>query len=234
MARRAVPGKGGARAQETSHVDRVYDQLKRSIVEGQYRSGEALTEGTLARTQRASRTPVREALSRLHQEGLVDRLPGRGWFVSTVTVQLIRDTFEVRRWLEGATAAGAAERASDAALHELRALGEFRYADASYRSAEQINREFHLAIARAAGNQVAIDLVQQCLTQFDRFLSLGSDIRPSPYAENATAEHLKIVAAIERREPAGARAAMEHHLDACGELMMQALTRGSSLRGIGF
>jgi len=222
------------RALETSHVDRVYDQLKRSIVEGVYRSGEALTEGILARTQRASRTPVREALSRLHQEGLVDRLPGRGWFVGTVTVQLIRDTFEVRPWLEGATAAGAAERASDAALQELRALGEFRYADAGYRAAEQINREFHLAIARASGNQVAVDLVQQCLTQFDRFLSLGADLTPSPYAENATAEHLKIVSAIERREPAGARAAMEHHLDACGNLMMHALTRGVGLRGIGF
>src|SRR5215470_2270305 len=223
-----------ARASETSHVDRVYDQLKRSIVEGHYRSGEALTEGILARTQRASRTPVREALSRLHQEGLVDRLPGRGWFVSTVTVQLIRDTFEVRRWLEGATAAGAAERASDAALHELRALGEFRYADAGYRAAEQVNREFHLAIARASNNQVAIDLVQQCLTQFDRFLSLGTDLTSSPYAENATAEHVKIVTAIERRDPAVARAAMEHHLDACGALMMQAITRGIGLRGIGF
>jgi DNA-binding GntR family transcriptional regulator len=221
-------------AHEASHVDRVYDQLKRSIVEGHYRSGEPLTEGALARTQRASRTPVREALSRLHQEGLVDRLPGRGWFVSTVTVQLIRDTFEVRRWLEGATAAGAAERASDAARQELRALGEFRYADAGYRAAEQVNREFHLAIARASGNQVAVDLVQQCLTQFDRFLSLGTDLTPSPYAENATAEHVKIVAAIERRDPAAARAAMDHHLDACGALMMQALTRGIGLRGIGF
>jgi DNA-binding GntR family transcriptional regulator len=228
MARKPV------RAPETSHVDRVYDQLKRSIVEGTYRSGEPLTEGTLARIQHASRTPVREALSRLHQEGLVNRLPGRGWFVSTVTVQLIRDTFEVRRWLEGATAAGAAERASDTALQELRALGEFRYADAGYRAAEQVNREFHLAIARASANQVAIDLVQQCLTQFDRFLSLGTELTPSPYAENATAEHVKIVAAIERREPAGARAAMEHHLDACGALMMQALTRGVGLRGIGF
>jgi DNA-binding GntR family transcriptional regulator len=222
------------RAQETSHVDRVYDQLKRSIVEGEYRSGEALTEGTLARTQHASRTPVREALSRLNQEGLVDRLPGRGWFVSTVTVQLIRDTFEVRRWLEGATAAGAAERASAPDLQGLRALGEFRYADASYRSAEQVNREFHLAIARACGNQVGIELVQQCLTQFDRFLSLGADFQPSPYAENARVEHLKIVAAIESRDPAAARAAMEHHLDACGELMMHALTRGGGLRGIGF
>jgi DNA-binding GntR family transcriptional regulator len=222
------------RAQEASHVDRVYGQLKRSIVEGEYRSGEALTEGTLARTQRASRTPVREALSRLHQEGLVDRLPGRGWFVSTVTVQLIRDTFEVRRWLEGATAAGAAERASATDLQELRALGEFRYADASYRSAEQVNREFHLAIARACGNQVGIELVQQCLTQFDRFLSLGADLQPSPYAENARVEHMKIVAAIESREAAAARAAMEHHLDACGELMMHALTRGGGLRGIGF
>jgi DNA-binding GntR family transcriptional regulator len=222
------------RAEDASHVDRVYDQLKRSIVEGEYRSGEALTEGTLARRQRASRTPVREALSRLHQEGLVERVHGRGWFVSTVTVQLIRDTFEVRRWLEGATAACAAERAGATALQELRALADFRYADASYRSAEQVNREFHLAIARATGNQVAVELLQQCLTQFDRFLSLGAELTPSPYQENATAEHLKIVMAIERRDPVAAHAAMDHHLNACGELMMHAIIRGSGPRGIGF
>ena len=69
-----------------------------------------------------SRTPIREGLARLWQEGYLDRVVGHGYFVARVTVQQIHDTFDVRRLLEGAAAARAAELATPDDVDRLRRL----------------------------------------------------------------------------------------------------------------
>src|SRR5574339_786574 len=94
------------------HVERAYRNLKAGIVGGRYRPGAALSEVGLASEHGMSRTPIREGLARLWQEGYLDRVVGHGYFVARVTVQQIHDTFDVRRLLEGAAAARAAELAS--------------------------------------------------------------------------------------------------------------------------
>jgi DNA-binding FadR family transcriptional regulator len=68
------------------------------------------------------------------------------------------------------------------------------------------------------------DLVQQCLGQMRRFMSLGIDF--SVLQETAAREHRAIAAAIRRRQAETARVAMEKHLDACSDLMMSAVVRG--------
>ena len=90
------------------HVERAYRSLKAGIVEGRYRPGAPLSEVGLAFEHGMSRTPIREGLARLWQEGYLDRVVGHGYFVGRVTVQQIHDTFDVRRLLEGAAAARAA------------------------------------------------------------------------------------------------------------------------------
>ncbi len=210
-----------------SQLLRAYEGIRSRIVDGTYHGGAPLTEEFLARALGTSRTPVREALARLSQDGYVDRIPGRGYFVAPVTLQLIRDTFEIRRLLEGNTAARAAELASTAEREELTRLAEYRYAtgDASgYRRAEAANARFHLAIASASRNQLAERLVRQCLMQMDRFISLGVDVAPLP--EEATRDHHQIVAAIVRRDPSAAQAAMEAHLDRSSAVLTRALLRG--------
>ena len=91
------------------HVERAYSNLKAGIVEGRYRQGTSLSEVSLAAEHGMSRTPIREGLARLWQEGYLERVVGHGYFVARVTVQQIHDTFDVRRLLEGAAAARAAE-----------------------------------------------------------------------------------------------------------------------------
>ena len=100
------------RTEDAPHVERAYRNLKAAIVEGRYRPGAALSEVGLASEHGMSRTPIREGLARLWQEGYLDRVVGHGYFVARVTVQQIHDTFDVRRLLEGATAARAAELAT--------------------------------------------------------------------------------------------------------------------------
>jgi DNA-binding GntR family transcriptional regulator len=223
-------------ASEASHVDRAYRSIKAGIVEGRYAPGAPLSEVVLAREHGMSRTPVREGLARLWQERYLDRVAGHGYFVARVTVQSIRDTFDVRRLLEGAAAARAAELATDEEIQVLRRLAVLpqlsqtdtrrKRSDApgEYRDAEAANVRFHLAIASAAHNSLAKELIERCLGQVDRFMSLGVNF--GEFQTGATEAHLFIVEAIAARDGAAARLRMEEHLDRGSELMKEALLRG--------
>src|SRR5690242_12723264 len=129
---------GAARGADTApHVERAYRNLKAGIVEGRYRPGESLSEVGLAAEHGMSRTPIREGLARLWQEGYLERVVGHGYFVARVTVQQIHDTFDVRRLLEGAAAARAAELASEPDIERLRALARVQIGDGKdYRESE--------------------------------------------------------------------------------------------------
>src|SRR4051794_12191374 len=152
---------------DAPHVERAYRNLKAGIVEGRYRPGAPLSEVGLAFEHGMSRTPIREGLARLWQEGYLDRLVGHGDFVSRVTVQQIHDTFDVRRLLEGAAAARAAELATPEDAERLRALAPVPIAASEYRSSENANVRFHLAIAQCARNTLALELIERCLAQVD-------------------------------------------------------------------
>src|SRR6187455_3564713 len=114
--------KTARRADHAPHVERAYRNLKAGIVEGRYRQGSSLSEVSLAAEHGMSRTPIREGLARLWQEGYLERVVGHGYFVARVTVQQIHDTFDVRRLLEGAAAARAAELARPDDIENLRRL----------------------------------------------------------------------------------------------------------------
>lgn len=213
---------------DTSQVDRAYASIKAGIIDGHYPPGAPLTEPTLASAHGMSRTPVREGLSRLWQEGYLDRIPGRGYSVARVTVQSINDIFDVRRLLEGAAAARAAELATPDEVALLRELAELPARD--YREAEVANARFHLAIARTARNTLATELIERCLAQIDRFLSLGAS--PSQFQAGAAEAHLHIVDAIARRDAPAAKTLMEDHLDCGSGRMKDALLRGE-ISGVG-
>src|SRR4051794_7031688 len=213
------------------HVERAYRNLKAGIVEGRYRPGAPLSEVSLASEHGMSRTPIREGLARLWQEGYLERVLGHGYFVSRVTVQQIHDTFDVRRLLEGAAAARAAELATDADIKRLRTLAQVPMGGASgYRQSETANVQFHLAIAACARNTLALELIERCLAQVDRFMSLGVNF--GKFTETATDAHVQIADAIARHDATGARARMEEHLDCGSRLMKDALLQGH-LAGVG-
>lgn len=213
---------------DTSQVDRVHASIKAGIIDGRYPPGAPLSEPALASAHGMSRTPVREGMSRLWQEGYLDRVQGRGYFVGRVTVQSINDTFDVRRLLEGAAAGRAAELATPGEVSLLRELAELPTRD--YREGEVANARFHLAIAEAARNTLATELIERCLAQIDRFLSPGAS--PSQFQTGASQAHLRIAGAIARRDPAAARALMEDHLD-CGSSRMKAALLRGEIAGVG-
>lgn len=212
-------------------LERVYQEIKWRVIYGRYRPGASLSESVLARVHRASRTPVREALSRLGEEGYVERLPRRGYIVAPVTLTAIQHTYEVRRVLEAAAAGFAAERRTEADMARMVELADYptlEESEESYRERLIVNERFHLAVAGASQNGNLVELVRHCLLSHHRVLSLGLD---RPILSTSVPQHHAIVDAIRDRDAAAARQAIAEHLDASHQLVMDFLVRGR-IRGV--
>jgi DNA-binding GntR family transcriptional regulator len=219
-------------AADTSQVARIYEEIKWKIIYGRYRPGMNLSEATLARVCGASRTPVREALSRLSADGYVVSFPRRGFAIAPLTISMVRNMLQMRSILEMAGAELAAVHATrDEILRMQRAAD---YSDGSadengYRLAIASNIEFHLTVARAARNDLLVDSVRSCLLQVYRVLSLGGDV--ARFEEGTAAQHHAIVDAIASRDPSRAREAIERHLNRGADVIMGDLINGR-IRGV--
>lgn len=223
---------GGSTDSGQLQLERVYQEIKWRVIYGRYRPGASLSESVLARVHRSSRTPVREALSRLGEEGYVERLPRRGYIVAPVTLSAIQNAYEVRRVLETAAAGFAAERADEAAVARMVELADYpalEESEESYRERLTANERFHLAVATASQNGNLVELVRHCLMQHNRVLSLGVE---RPILTGSVPQHHAIVDAIRSRDGEKARLAMQEHLDDAHQLVMDFLMRGR-IRGVG-
>jgi DNA-binding GntR family transcriptional regulator len=194
-----VKARSSRRTVDAPHVERAYRDLKAGIVKGRYRPGASLSEVGLASEHGMSRTPIREGLARLWQEGYLDRVVGHGYFVARVTVQQIHDTFDVRRLLEGrrprARLSSRRRKTRTAARLARVPIG----ASQEYRQSETANVQFHLAIARVRAERLALELIERCLAQVDRFMSLGVSF--GQFTENATEAHIRLPTRSPRTTP---------------------------------
>jgi len=108
------------RGNETgSRRDRAYQSISGWIIRGEMAPGESLTESEVANRLNMSRTPVREALHRLEQDGLVEIKPRVGAFVRSITMKDLQEIFEVREAAEGMLSRLSALRGDMDALSEL-------------------------------------------------------------------------------------------------------------------
>ncbi|OZM79534.1 GntR family transcriptional regulator [Pseudonocardia sp. MH-G8] len=181
-----------------------YAQLKESIYLGDLQPGEHLVETSLAQTFRVSRTPIRQALTRLEQDGLVLRTAS-GLVVRDRTPGEVLDIYEVRILLEAQCGRAAAERRTNndiIALHQ----AHRRYVNATELDARgrvAANRSFHSIVWQSTHQLALIDLLQRVEVQLGRFplTTLSYEGR----WEETVEQHAELVAAIEARD--GDRAA---------------------------
>jgi DNA-binding GntR family transcriptional regulator len=208
----AVRRSGRPRA--ATAASRIYSDLRAELVSLRRRPGEPISEAEIALSYGVSRTPVREAILKLSDEGLLEIFPQSGSFVSRIPVGALPEAIIVRTALETTTARMAAERASASQLLNLHAILERqREADAAgERDAfHQADEMFHAAIADVAGYPGIWTLILQVKVHVDRYrrLTLPQHGRMA----QVIAEHEAVLEAIEAHNPAGARAAMEFHLE---------------------
>ena len=217
-------------ARRVSLTDQAYHLLRREIITCGLAPGSDVSEAELAERFEMSKTPVREALARLRTEGFVETFPRRGYRIVPMTLADMNELFDVRIILEGGTAALAAERITAAELEELDHL-----ADASYDVEEKLsldqfvgaNRQFHSAIARAAGRERLTVLVTRNLDELERFFYLGArarDVNPE-----TRSDHHRIVDVLRTRDAAAARQILIDHNEATRAGLLAAISSGRRL-----
>ncbi|WP_422375141.1 GntR family transcriptional regulator [Roseibium sp.] len=198
--------------------DHIADALEGLIFDGTFADGDRLDEVQLAARFSVSRTPVREALHRLAQSGLVEQIPRRGVFVRQPGPVELIEMFEVMAELEAVCARLAASRISDQALQDLHSANErcrhtieAQDTDGYYRE----NQEFHAILYRQSGNSF---LEQECLKLQRRLQPFRRvQLRVRGRMGQSMAEHEAIVKAIEDGDGDKAAEAIRQHVSIQGE-----------------
>jgi GntR family transcriptional regulator, rspAB operon transcriptional repressor len=193
---------------------KIYSDLRTELLSLERWPGEAISEAEIALSYGVSRTPVREAILKLSDEGLLEIFPQSGTIVSRIPTAALPEAIIIRKALEQTTARLAAERATTSQILALRAILERqREADAARDSDgfHQADEAFHATIAEIAGHPGIWKLIQQVKVHVDRYRRLTL-----PQAGRMTqviAEHEAILTAIEAHDGASAGIAMDRHLE---------------------
>jgi len=224
-------GTVGGDASAAPLVDELATQIHAAILAGDIPLGSWLRQEQLAEQFGVSRTPVREALRILQASGVVRQMPNRGALVQGPTPTEIREAYVVRAELEGLAAYLAAELASDEELGLLQAAHD-RFVEAIAARLRQplardpaiddpwirANDSFHDAVIACSRNdrlrRTILDLRGAFPTQSD----LGALLEEPSLIEDNAAQHARVLNAILRRDPAGARTWMLDHVRRSGEI----------------
>jgi len=209
----------------SSRKEAAYQDLKRRIMSGEFLPGTQLSLLELAEGYGMSRTPVRDALNALAQEGLIEVIPRRGYFVSRITVRDVQDTFQLRLILEMASAELATLRISEGEIDRLAHLSS-RYVAGdieSYKAYLEENRQFHLMVAEATGNRLLVEALARVLDQMQRFLILRLDL--SDDADDMLAEHYLLLDAFRKRDAQRAREAMRVAIEHARDAVLESIFR---------
>ena len=205
----------------------VYQALRDAIISKRLPPGERVSEASLARQLRVSKTPVREALLRLHAIGLVEADGGRGGRIVRPSAELIRHTYEVRGSLESLAARLAAERATPAQRRQLLELAAASLAAAQDQDLDGFRRHdeaFHDVLAAASANSYLARLIDNAYT-----LTAAARQRDVPRAGDSTdcaTGHIRIAEAIAGGDAASATAEAAAHVEMVGRLVLQAFLEG--------
>ena len=196
----------------SSLTEQVYDRLRSEILTCALPPGQDMSEAELAARFAVSKTPVREALATLRQEGFVRTFPRRGYQVVPITLGDMNELFDTRMILEAGAAELACVRITEAALTRLEHLADIVYDRAEQPSLKrfiQANREFHTAVAQATANERLCHLVARQMDELERFFYLGARLRD--VNAEVRGEHHRIVDVLRARDPAAARQIMIEH-----------------------
>ena len=221
-------------------------RLRELIVGGQIPPGQRIAELALVERLGVSRTPIRMALVKLQEEGLLDALPGGGFVAKDFSEEDIRDAIELRGTLEGLAARLAAERGPSAvALAELRdcieridaLLAEPELTEASFTQYVEHNGRLHDLLAEMTGSTLLRKQLERVKTL--PFASPNGFVFASALSPRsrdslvvAQAQHRALLEAIERREGARAEAIMREHARNAHQNLVEALASHKSLQRI--
>jgi GntR family transcriptional regulator, rspAB operon transcriptional repressor len=196
--------------------EEAYEKLRVRIITNKVAPGEILKEKDLMAQLAIGRSPLREILFRLQEENLIKPLPRLGYMVTTLDIFEVRELVELRRELEGYAGYLAAQRITTEQLADLRTMmreAETETAETKDVSniTEYFDTRFHSLLYQAAGNQKLVKVLQDLhIVMLRIWFHVGLDaIGFTHQAHNL----YQVMEALEQKNPANARMAMEDHVD---------------------
>jgi DNA-binding GntR family transcriptional regulator len=205
---------------------RAFRELRARVLSGALPPGALLLEGELALALGMSRTPVREAMVRLADEGLVELRPRHGMRVLPMSAADMREVYEVLTELEAAAARRCADEGVSAAV--LAALEASVQAMDQALAADDLDgwaaadAEFHRQLSEAPGNRRLAATIASFADKAHRWRMATLRLRPKPTASNE--DHRAVVAAIRARDPAAAEAIHRAHRARAGTMLAALIT----------
>jgi DNA-binding GntR family transcriptional regulator len=203
----------------------VYEQLLRQIISGELTPGSPLREAELSAQLGVSRTPVREALGRLSEYGVVESRPNHGSVVSRLGREQLIHLHEAREALEGTAielACGKLTRADFAYLDALAEAARDQTSPNYFKAFDEFDVGLHRMIADRSGNPILAreirklhDMTMMIHDQLESFLIGGRRVDPEEQWEirrNCWYEHVKIIGALRLGKPKACRTAMISHI----------------------
>ena len=207
------------------HV-RVFEEIERAILFGEFESGEGLAELKLSAELGVSRTPVREALRQLELEGLVKIIPNKGAVVVGVTEKDIEDIYVIRMRMEDLAvrwAAGSMTAEDSNALWDIVELQEFYALKGDAERLCEMDGAFHEAIYRFSRSKP----LNHMLTGFHHYIRHARSVsfKASGRAQASVGEHRAIAEALSRRDGEEAARLMVEHIGKAKENLLKTLRR---------
>lgn len=208
--------------------EQVYSQLEEEILCGLHKKGEALTEMSLSERLGVSRTPVRSALHRLAEDGLIELVPNKGAVVIGVTVDDLIDTYRIRMRLEGLASAIAAGRLTDeekAQLRESVDLTEYYIEKKDTEHIKELDTAFHSIIFRASGNRMLYKILSELHRNIRTYRKLSLTVPGR--LEKSNKEHKEILQALLDGDAEKADMLTSLHIERAMNNMVAAMKRDS-------
>ena len=202
--------------------ERVYKILKKAIIFQEIQPGQKIDEESIAKQLGVSRTPIRESLCRLENEGIVKIIPRRGAFVVKHSNESIIEILLLREVLEGFAARLAVGNIDERTIEEMKSLfKDFSEANVRDRSKDytQADLKFHTLIVKKSKNNWLMSIMNTLNDhiQMLRLRTVALKGRP----EHSLLEHLKIIEALEKRNDSLAESLMRKHIQNVRESVLK-------------
>lgn len=196
-------------------ADWVTASLREAVFRGYFEPGEKLDQNLIADELKVSRTPVREAIQRLEAEGFVEIRPHRGAFIAQVSLQDIREVFELRKLLEAEVVRQVTPMIPTSLLNELE--DALREAQSQACAGEDFSQQFetdvyfHKSILQFFDNVLFKEVLHSLTNRISSLRRFGLS-RPGDHLIQSVREHIAIVQAMQQRDANLAAQLMEEHL----------------------
>ncbi len=213
---------------ESTLTQRCYEQLQNEIIDGMLKPGEKLKVEPLKKRFSVGQSPIREALSRLIALGLVESEENKGFRVSQISEDDIRDTYATFTRIESMALSLAIEKGDDSwealIVSELHKLGivENRSSESSYSLWAERNYNFHVALISGCASPLLLEVRSMVYMKFDRYCQISYQLSKEELPRNHK-WHKELAAAVLARDTQKALALLAYHINRPLEEVVQKL-----------